>query len=368
MSRNSVTLADVLDGLVESHKMTHENAQHAKLLLQKKTAVQPWYVRTMVGFGAWLASFFVIGFFVGVFSGMNEIGFVVIGLLLVAGAVALRRVFTGDFMVQCALAASLAGQAMAAFGVIEVLQWREIEVFCWAVIIMSAVLFMIFPDRIHRVLSVLLALSSFVIFVYAQELNMLIPVVGPVLAVAFVVLHERGAMFIESGQGALLRPLQNGLMLGAFGCLMLSTVYVIPELAKHVEFYPRPWISTVILGGLFLYVGSRIWPPLVVKAHNQGLTLVYGLMSIVIVAAWSAPGLLLALTVVMIGAASGSRSMLGAGIAFLVVFVCAYFYGIEITLLAKAGTLIASGVAILLARWVLLKVMSESPVAGASHD
>ena len=368
MRPDSVALGDVIDGLVASHKMTHEDAQHARLLLQKKKVVQPWYVRTMVGFGAWLASFFVIGFFTGVFAGMGSVGFIVIGLMLVAGAVSLRRVFTSDFMVQCALAGSLAGQAMAAFGLIDAMEWREIEVFCWAVIVMSTVLFVIFPDRIHRVVSVLLATGSLLVFIYAKELNALVPVVGPALAVAFVALHEHEGSLVERGHGALLRPLQNGLMLGAFGCLLLSTVYLLPELGSYFDFYPRPWISTILLGALFLYVGYRVWPPLVTKSQQYGLVLVYGLMSIVIAAAWLAPGLLLALIVVMIGAASGNRSTTGAGVAFLVVFVAAYFYGIEITMLEKAGTLVASGIAILLARWALLKVMAGSPAAETSND
>jgi len=367
VSGNSVTLIDVIDGLVESHKMTHTNAQHAKLMLQEKAAVQPWYVRTMVGFGAWLASLLLVGFFVGLFPGMYEVGFIVVGLVLVAGAVFFRRISDGDFIVQSTLAVSLAGQAMAAFGLLGVFEWDATEPVLIAIIIMSAVLFIIFPDRIHRVLSVLLAVGSFASLLYAQELNALIPVVGPAIAVAFVVLYERQAVIIESGWGALLRPLQDGLVVGAFGCLMLSTVYVLPEITSY-SFYPRPWISTLLLGGLFLYVGSRIWPPLVENARTPGLVLVYGLMLTVVLAAWSAPGLLLALIVVMVGTASGNRSMVGTGVVFLVVFVSAYFYGIQLTMLAKSGSLIASGVAILLVRWALLKVMVKSAGEEASYD
>jgi uncharacterized membrane protein len=85
---------------------------------------------------------------------------------------------------------------------------------------------------------------------------------------------------------------------------------------------------------------------------------VYGLMIAVIACAWGAPGLLLALTVVLLGAAAGNRSFVGAGIVFLAVFVGAYFYGIETTLLTKAAALTASGAVVLLARWLLLKVLA----------
>ncbi len=86
MSRDKVTLSDVLDGLVESHKITQETAGRAKLMLQRKAAVQPSYVRAMVGFGAWLASLLLIGFFIGLFAGMGEFGFIVVGMVPVTGA------------------------------------------------------------------------------------------------------------------------------------------------------------------------------------------------------------------------------------------------------------------------------------------
>jgi uncharacterized membrane protein len=69
------------------------------------------------------------------------------------------------------------------------------------------------------------------------------------------------------------------------------------------------------------------------------------------------PGLLLALIVVMLGTASGHRTFVGAGIVFLVVFVAAYFYGIEVSMLTKSITLVSSGVAVLVARWLLLRVV-----------
>lgn len=56
------------------------------------------------------------------------------------------------------------------------------------------------------------------------------------------------------------------------------------------------------------------------------------------------------MTVVLLGTATGNRSFIGAGIAFLVVFVTAFFYGIEMTMLEKSITLVATGAAVLFAR------------------
>ena len=142
----------------------------------------------------------------------------------------------------------------------------------------------------------------------------------------------------------------TGLMISAFGCLMLSTVYILPELSDRFQIYPRPWISTLLLGALFLYLGTRTWHQFLDASNARARITLYATMVIVIAAAWAAPGLLLALTVIMLGAASGNRVFAGAGIGFLVIFVATYFYGIQVTVMVKSMTLVGTGIAILLAR------------------
>jgi uncharacterized membrane protein len=58
---------------------------------------------------------------------------------------------------------------------------------------------------------------------------------------------------------------------------------------------------------------------------------------------------------------------MGAGIAFLVVFIATYFYGIQLSMLTKSVSLVATGVAVLTARWLLLKVMAGPGEGGARH-
>ena len=86
----------------------------------------------------------------------------------------------------------------------------------------------------------------------------------------------------------------------------------------------------------------------------------FGLLLVVIGCAWLAPGLLLALIVILLGASSGQRSVIGAGLGFLVIFIAAYFYGIQITMLQKSATLVATGIVILLARWIILRIVPEA--------
>jgi uncharacterized membrane protein len=59
--------------------------------------------------------------------------------------------------------------------------------------------------------------------------------------------------------------------------------------------------------------------------------------------------------------------MTGAGIGFLVLFLGTYFYGIQITMLQKSVTLVTAGVAILVARWIVLKLLPDSAQWEVSH-
>jgi uncharacterized membrane protein len=151
----------------------------------------------------------------------------------------------------------------------------------------------------------------------------------------------------------------TGLMLCASGVLMLSTVYVLPELKVDFLFYPRPWISTILLGGLFLYLGRSIWPEVAGAADAKTLATIYGMLLLIVACSWNAPGLLLGLIVVMLGAASGSKTLIGTGIGIFGIFLAAYFYGIEVSMLAKSITLVATGSAILAARWVILQLLAK---------
>ena len=145
--------------------------------------------------------------------------------------------------------------------------------------------------------------------------------------------------------------------MSAFGCLLLSAVYIMPELGLKYAFYPRPWISTVLFGALFVYIAMDTWPQQFGRERKIAAAVAYGLMLFVIAAAWAVPGLLLALIVVMLGAASGNRVFVGAGIAFLVIFLGAYFYGLQVTMPVKSATLVATGAVTLVARWLILHVM-----------
>ncbi len=366
MIREKVKLQQVVDGLRSEGLLPENSDDTVTAFLESLHETQPWYIRTMVGFGAWLASLLLIGF-VGSIGFAADMGFVIVGVLFLGGAIFARMKSANDFMVQSALASSLAGQAVLAYGIVEVSGGSDFESVLSIVIVLNGILFFVFPDRIHRVLSILIAMSSLGFLLYSWRLNAVVPILGPVIAAAMVFLYKRQGLIIASGKGQLVRPLITGLMLTAFGFLLLSTVYILPELRSEFAFYPRPWISSLLLGALLLYVGAQVWSQIGDVGGSREMAVFYGLLVAITATAWAIPGLLLALIVIMLGASSGNRVFIGAGIAFLVVFIATYFYGIQVSMLTKSITLVATGAAVLAARWLLLKVTRGPVEGGASH-
>lgn len=356
MSGVGVSLQRIIDDLREEGLISANEDYSA--YLEKLPEKQPWYIRMMVGFGAWLASLLLIGFVAGIGS-MTDRGFAMVGAVFVIGAVFTRRNSENDFLVQGALACSLAGQALFAYGIAELSGFGEVEDLLVVIVALNLVLFFLFPDYTHRVLSILIAMSSIAVLLYLWELNALIPLMGPLSAAAMIAVYRQQGIFIG--------PLTTGLMLTSFGFLLLSSVYILPELGADFAFYPRPWLSTLALCALLIYLGTQVRPHILVDSGASSNSIYYALLLVISVAAWAIPGLLLALIVIILGASSGNRLFLGFGIAFLIVFIAAYFYGIQVSMLTKSIALVSTGVAVLLARWLLLRVTPDHSCKGSNH-
>lgn len=358
MSRRIEALREVFRTLADEQRGTEDLRSSLETELGRLESMQPWYVRTMIGFGAWLASLLLIVFVVGVSSFATESPFIVLGLLSIAAALIVRWRTDSDFPKQAALAASLAGQGLLVFAIAELSDDFTQSPFL-ALALVNAVLLGLYPDRTHRFFSVLLIVGSLTILLYAWEAQFAMPLLGPLLALGWVFALEHETTLSEIGFGEFVSPVREGLLISAFGCLSLSTMYVLPELADDFAFYPRPWISTLLLGGVLLRAVHSIMPCVFPDAPAATRIVIYALTVTVLATVWTAPGIVLALLVIAFASLHGHNWARGAGIAFLATFIATYFYGSEIGMLAKSASLIAAGVVLLVCRWLLLRVVAD---------
>ncbi|MFZ1643047.1 MAG: DUF4401 domain-containing protein [Candidatus Contendobacter sp.] len=333
--------------------------ERVTVALAAEADAPPWYVRMLVGFGAWLASLLLIAFVVisVTHSGSAMIG---VGVVMMIAALGVRFASGHDFVAQAALAVSLAGQALLAFG----LGKYGPSTALWAVIGCQAALALAFPDRIHRFLSVLAAVSAAVVLLYYLKLQASIHVLVLALAAGFLGLQAREGFFIARGLAQRVRPLAFGLLVAMLGCVMLSTVYVLPELLTwrgDFSFYPRPWVSSLGFGVLLGLLEWRLVNTILRDAPVATRASFVGASALIVAASLPAPGIAASLVVLLAGFIHAERIVVGIGIGFFAVFLAAYFYGIEASLLAKSATLTATGLVVLALRHYLMPRLAPQP-------
>lgn len=351
MSQQRTHFQEVFSSLAGESLIDSDWEPKIRELIVREHNEQPWYVRIMVGFSAWLASWMFIGFIVGAAIVESSQATLILGVVLVVGAVIFRCVSDNDFVTQMALAVCLAGEALVVFGVGRMTHSVEMTLFSFMAL--EAVLVAFYPDTVHRFLSaasIIVALAGLLFEWKAMDWVHVI-VIG--FAMIFVALVIRERNFLARGQARLITPVKWGVLFGQLCVLMLSTVYILPDLMINMEFFPRPWISGVGLGLLFLYLVYQV-----IKSENFPLTpaakvVVYAICVVALAASAMSPGLVMALVILLLGFIQTDRVLMGVAIGFFSVFLGAFFYGMEITLLMKSLVLIAVGLVLLVGRWAL---------------
>lgn len=360
MSDHNTSIQMVLSEMQDAGLLEPGWENQAESALTKMDETQPWYIRAMIAFGAWLASLMFISFILGMSLITTEGGFFVIGLLCVLGAVIVRFLVDNDFTNQASLATNLAGQVLLALGIVKFTSGASLESALTSLIGINLVLIPIYRDKVYRFLSIIFITGAFVSLLYLWKMQAALPYLPPLLTAIYVGMMMREGFFSVRGLDDLIRPLMAGLLLSIFGCTLLSTIYILPELSVHFVFYPNPWISTLGLG-LVLLVAEYLMMPEAFGAKTSPAALTtYALSMLLILATLPAPGLVLSLIVIILGAARGHRVVTGAGIAFLAVFTATFFYGIETTLITKSYILMGTGMLVILGRWILLRMLQET--------
>ncbi|WP_455365544.1 DUF4401 domain-containing protein [Kaarinaea lacus] len=351
MSERHGNFQDVFTKLAEENLLDSDWEPKARALLAREHNEQPWYVRIMVGFSAWLASWMLIGFVVGAAIVESEQATLILGVILVVGAVVGRCVSDNDFITQVALAVSLAGEALIVFGVAQMSDSIEITVLSF--IGLELVLVAFYPDIVHRFLSAASIIVALTILLFQWKALDWVHLIVIAFAIFFVVLVHAEEQFLARGQSRLLAPVKWGVLFGQLGVLMLSTIYIVPELSRSIELFPNPWISSIGLGLLLLYLVYQLINSVDFNFSPANTAAVYASCLVVVVASVMVPGLIMALILLLLGFVKADRVLMGVAIGFFVVFLTAFFYGIELTLLMKSIVLIATGLVLLAGRYGL---------------
>lgn len=376
-------IGTVLDRLAAEGHATTEQAALARAALAAAADAEdatPWYVRVAAGFGAWTATLLVIAFLGGIGLRPNEPAALVVGLALVVGAVALRRAARAEFPRQLALAASFAGQALVVLRMADVTD--SFGGAGLAALALSLALIPLVPDAAHRFLSAIAGALGLVAAVVSLRLrwdgdplapSLLVVRGADLAALALVAVAawgwRGGARWRDRHVADVVEPVTWGVTVALLGFLladaMLGPTHGWLTPGHQPSDWQLGWLTTAgltaALAALALAVGREQG-----GATDAGwLAAVGGIVALGLLTL-PTPGIVAAMSVVLLGFDRRRPLLVGLGALFLVAFLGVFYHGLRLTLLEKSGMLAASGLLLLAACWWLRPRPSGASAEGGA--
>jgi uncharacterized membrane protein len=350
-----ISFAELLARLrVEGLATDADAAAVRKVLVQADDDDIPWYMRILVGIGAWAATLFLIAFVAMLDVVDGDGARLIAGALLIGGAIAVRRGAESEFVRQTTLAMSLAGQGLVIFSIAKLFSDNTAAL---AGVALAVTMIVLMPDRISRFLSTII--GSVAALVAAVELEVWhggeFIVLGLVALAAYV---WRGALPARSDETSeLLEPVGYGLLVAVFGMLTFGAALAFGTLTRELGHATRSlYFGELTTLGITVALGVLILS--VLEEHDIPLAngLTFGALAAALALALgtlSSPGIIAGIMVLLLGFDRRNAVLVGLSVVYLLVFGSMYYYSLQLTLLEKSGVLVGSGLLFLGLHWEL---------------
>jgi hypothetical protein len=345
------SVAEVFARLRAEGLATGEDEARARSGLGKdRDDDMPWYVRVAVGIGAWVATGFFLGFLFQILD-TDSVGIrLVYGTLLIGLGVFVRGRTGSEFLKHASIAASLAGQALIVATVGDALGDAEAAATALA---LSVLLIPLMPDQLHRFVGGVVAGGALTVFLVELEISraLALATLGVLAAGGWV---WRGRLARRDARTTrLLQPVGYGLVVALFSIMLTSAVMgvtAIQEVTRNNRVASAGPIATI---GIILALIILVWKIFDEHGarHESGTSFAAILGAAALgVSAYSSPGIVAGVTVLMLAFDRRDAVLLGKAVIFLLVFASFYYYNLELTLLEKSGVLVGTGLLLIAIR------------------
>lgn len=349
------TYAKLIDRLSDEGTLDADQAQRARdHINDPDQAPIPTYIHALSGLGGVIASVMFVGLLgcMGIFESAATM-LVFGGMMVIAATVARIRLSRApNLLTQATLSAHLCGQALVVFGVLSATDGGAREQPAMLVYIaMAAVIYALDRSPVMRfIVSVIALMCAFGLVgdVLGYDSG---DVSGGRLATLHVMHVALTAVVavVFSGKllGAKLRrvlgPLAGACVVGSLGLMWASVAE--PKFAMHALTMRLTVAVPMALVLRQALIASASWRP-------QPAT--WAALASLCLAPIFSTGVLTGVLLLILGFWGARRSLIGAGVLALVGFLVHYYYTLQMTLLAKSGVLVGSGL-LLIALWALLR-------------
>lgn len=329
----------------------------ARLAALKATARTPWWLALLLGFAAWIAALMIMSsFFVPLLAFGNDGPVRAVGGILLAVASAFLLGRRKPFTDQMGLAFSLAGQALfvSAFADRFFDMIDGSNLLALAALAASLAMAAVPSANLHRSACALIALSS---LAWLIGRGTGLALFGIALAAGSVALWLGRPAWAAHRHAPVFKAAAHALTLAALLLAPYGHAHsVLAEFDGALTSYQTGFVLTVYpIGATLVLLATTAW--LCRDAATLRLPALAGALLFAL-AAHPAPGLLVAVAVLLAAFHASHRPWIAMTLVFAALYLGELYYSLQDTLLVKSLALIASG-AVLLALRTLLRTRTR---------
>jgi hypothetical protein len=310
----------------------------------------PWYVRLVVGIGAWITAIVAIAlggailYFAGIDSAIG-VWLIVLGIIYAGlGSQLVRNGGRAIFSLHLGIALSAAGIAMTAAG--AGIESEGLAAAFLASLVLTVAVVVITPNRTLQFLASALTAVLFAATLVVED----VPFYIDILALAAPV-----------GAFMMLRPSSRDLQPTATVLLLILPLFSIVT-ARGLGLFggigtEGGWFAQAINIAIFLFLVA-IHRSRTTTADARSRLLLFAIAA-VIVGVLMPPGGSAALAIMMLAFVLASRPLALLGVLLQIYYLWRFYYVLEMTLLTKSLLLMAVGAVMLLLWWLSVRRLPE---------
>jgi uncharacterized membrane protein len=362
MKRTLPTVAEVLERL-QADGLVADAAGILSLSGQSgpADAGTPWYVRAMVAVSAWIAALLIQGFFYGAQLVRSADSMAVMGAIFCIASVVLQRSAKQVlFLASLALALCFTGQAMLIAGL--GMNIHSVATVSFLVMLLNFGFLVVYDDRTMRFLSTVVIIAAAFAILFDKHIPYGLQMMTLLLAGGCTALWLSESLLAAGPLAPFTRPVGYGMVAGMFAYLL---PWVMP--VGDMRHFFAPYGSWIVAGGLLavlMFIEYRLLlEQALLNDRRIAATAFIGTL-LLFYPARRMPGMIAAIIVLLLGFRRGSRILMGLALAFLFVFITAYYYHLGLTLLQKSISLMVLGALLIAFRFVLVRVLGREEEAG----
>ena len=305
----------------------------------------PIVLRIAVGIASWFSSLFALGFLCAAFE-PEESGAIAIGIILIltAGCIHHRAQTKVLFLEQSILCTITTGHLLVLFGAGELFGGDPMDYAMTQTALCTIGVFA-YKSSIYRTVSLLLAIVLWTVTAIETEQSL--------------IYHALLTVQVLALAGLALWRAKSSSYLIALGISLTGSILFLDWL--HSDLWRERleitvWPANICMTILLAYTAHKVIPK-VFKNRLQGISI---FIILALLAFASTPGVLLGTTLFLYGRGTYNRLLESLGICGLFASTVFYYYSLQVSLLAKSGSMILSGTLLLCVATYLLRKTPNS--------